>query len=78
MTASTCNQAGVDAGWDTALYGGSSAAELACNDDAGANCSLGGGLSKIAFTAAGAHLFWVVVDAGSPDNAGAYTLDLTL
>lgn len=77
-TATTCNMATATAAWDTAVYATGPGGELACTDDDGTNCSLDGGLSTVAFTAAGAHLFWIVVDAGSDNVAGAYELDVTL
>jgi hypothetical protein len=35
-------------------------------------------LSTISFTATDAHLFWIIVDAGSDNNSGPYALDVTL
>jgi hypothetical protein len=78
VTATTCNQTTATAGWDTVLYASGPAGELACTDDDGTNCSIGGGLSTISFTATDAHLYWVVVDAGGDNEAGAYELDVSL
>jgi hypothetical protein len=77
VTATTCNAATAAAPWDTALYAHGPGGELDCTDDDDTACALGGGLSTIGFTARNAHLYWVVVDAGSPNTSGPYELDVT-
>jgi len=77
VTATTCNATTAASPWDTALYAHGPNGELDCTDDDGTACALNGGLSTISFTARNAHLYWVVVDAGSPNTSGAYELDLT-
>jgi hypothetical protein len=77
VVASTCNQVTATAAWDAAIWSRGPAGELACMDDDGAACALSGGLATISFTVSDAHLFWIVVDSGSPGSAGAYQLDVT-
>jgi hypothetical protein len=77
VIATTCNQVSADAGWDLALWARGPAGELACADDDTSACAVSGGLATISFTASDAHLYWIVVDSGSPGNAGAYQLDVT-
>ena len=75
VTATTCNQTSASAGWDTLIWSRGPAGELACVDDDGANCTISGGLSTISFPASDHHLYWVVVDGGSPTASGAYQVD---
>jgi hypothetical protein len=75
VTATTCNAA---TAWDTMLYAKGPGGELACQDDDFDACPAGGGLSTLAFTSVGAHLYWIVVDgAGGTPNVGPYELDVT-
>jgi hypothetical protein len=77
VLATTCNQTSANAGWDLALWARGPAGQLACQDDDGSACPVSGGLATISFTVTDAHLYWIVVDSGSPGNAGAYELDVT-
>ena len=75
LTATTCNAATVT--WDTALWADGPAGQLACDDD-DANCAIYGDDSTITSPVGNAHLFWVIVGAGTTGNAGAYELDTTI
>jgi hypothetical protein len=79
ITATTCN---ATLNFDSALYarqanGSSPQTGLSCNDD-DANCSLNLGASTISFTAQDAHLFWIIVDAGSDNVTGMFELDTSI
>ena len=77
VTATTCNATTL---FDTSLYARSYPAgtltELACNDDDAA-CIANTGASTISFAANGAHLFWIIMDAGSDGAAGPFEVDTT-
>lgn len=78
ITATTCN---ATLTFDSALYArqgnATAGAALSCNDD-DANCSARGDASTISFTAQDAHLFWIIVDAGSDNVSGMFELDTSI
>lgn len=79
ITATTCNAALT---FDSAIYaragnGSSVLTGLSCNDD-DPNCTANNGASTISFTAQNAHLFWIIVDAGSAGVAGMFELDTSI
>ena len=76
ISATTCN---ATLAFDSSLYakaanGTNPLTNLACNDD-DANCAANTAASTISFSATGPHLFWIIVDAGSPSVAGMFELD---
>ncbi len=79
VAASTC---GTATSWDTVLYleKAPSATDLACNDDGAAPCGSASPIRLSSFTggtAAGAGLFWLIVD-GYSGASGAYSLTYTI
>jgi hypothetical protein len=79
IAATTCN---ANLAFDSSMYakgasGQNPLTNLACNDD-DANCTANTSASTIQFTAAGPHLYWIIVDAGAPDAAGVFELDTTI
>jgi hypothetical protein len=75
VTATTCNAATT---WDTALYARGAAGQITCNDDDPTPCAANAAASRISFTANGAHLFWIIVDAGSTGAVGPFEVDTTI
>jgi len=72
--ATTCNAATT---WDTALEGAGPTGATACNDD-DATCSGNQNASTISFATPGAHLWWLIVDAGATGAFGPFELDTTI
>ena len=74
VTATTCNAATT---WDTALYLEGPSGELVCNNN-DASCTANTLASTLTATVSGAHLYWIVVDAGGAGAGSAYELDTTI
>lgn len=78
FVATTCN--GVT-DYDVLLYVRGPTGNLRCNDD-DAMCNTaptyGGNATTAAVTVAGPHMFWIIVDGGSPDSTGPFELDTIL
>jgi len=79
IKASTCNGSLL---YDSAIYarsgnGSGAILNLACNND-DVNCITNPTASTITFTAQNAHLFWIIVDAGTTAAGGAFQLDTSI